>query len=134
MIGFVIASGFSFVAHGAALEVYASHVTSIAAAAIVSGHYLEYRSQKAYAARGGLFPPEEDGPFIKGSAKLAPLSLSPLHWPSIGREGLSDASRKRLDKVAQRRGISREKVDAILAQPGSREFYKVTPHPVLPVM
>lgn len=133
-IGFAAAIGFSFVADGTALAGYITPVVSIAMVGIVYGRYLEHRSRKAYAARGGLFPPEEDGPFIKGSAKLAPLSLSPLHWPSIGGEGLSTASRKRLDQIAQRRGISKEKVEAMLSESGSRDFYDLTPRPVPPAM
>ena len=66
LIGFVIAIGFSFVAHGTALEVYAPPVTSIAAAVIVCGHYLAHRSRKAYAPEVGVVCTSEKAPEGRG--------------------------------------------------------------------
>ena len=87
VVGFVVGVGFSFLVHGTALEEYATPVASIAMVVIVYGRYLEHRSHKAYAARGGLFPPEEEAPFIREGAPSWPRCPSaPCTGPrSAGR-------------------------------------------------
>ena len=113
-------------------EQYTTLISLIIVFLVILAVYLGYVRRVASAVDGKL-PAEEAAQLIRGCAKLVPVYVSPSEWPASGRAGVTSQGRDVLDRIGQLKGIDKERIAAILAEPGSKDYYDFAPSGVSPL-